>query len=180
MIHFIFTHLIKQLQKVCQNFEVLANYLIWNFDVVLFWLGIQYESIVLVTMGWQEVSSEHRHSSCSSYSTHTHTRAKQSTLTFTQVLCTHPQLWDETKTGVCDIEVEMLLWCRHVKVGIKFWQVYILHLPFDIFVCLFVNPSTKPPIITKPSPHMELEHMPNSIVCSGNDVTDDVIRRLSH
>ena len=45
---------------------------IYNFDFVLFWLRIQYESVVLVTIGWWGgggggVSSERRCSSCSSY-----------------------------------------------------------------------------------------------------------------
>ena len=40
---------------------------IYNFDFVFFWLGIQYESTVWVIMRWRGVSSEHRHSSCSSY-----------------------------------------------------------------------------------------------------------------
>ena len=37
-----------------------------NFDFVFFWLGIQYDSIVWVIMRWWGVSSESRHSSCSS------------------------------------------------------------------------------------------------------------------
>ena len=38
-----------------------------NFDFVLFWLGIWYESIVWVIMGWQGVFSERRHPSCTSF-----------------------------------------------------------------------------------------------------------------
>ena len=37
-----------------------------NLNFVLFWLRIQYESILWVIMGQQRVSSERRHSSCSS------------------------------------------------------------------------------------------------------------------
>ena len=100
-IHFIFTHLIKQLQKVCRMWTFFSSKLknlrfwqiLWicNFDFVLFWLGIWYEcsmvwawiqyelfnsmslgsnmncSIVWVIMGYQGVSSERRHSSCSSF-----------------------------------------------------------------------------------------------------------------
>ena len=55
-IHFIFIHLIEQLQKVCglQNFKIWisGNFLkICNFDFVLFWLGIWCESQVWVIMG---------------------------------------------------------------------------------------------------------------------------------
>ena len=38
-----------------------------NFDFVFFWLGIQYNSIVWVIIRLRRVSSEHRHSSCSSF-----------------------------------------------------------------------------------------------------------------
>ena len=64
-IHFIFIHLIKQLQKVChvesvlQNFkiEIFGNFLyICNYDFVLSWLGIWCESLVWVIMGRQGVS----------------------------------------------------------------------------------------------------------------------------
>ena len=40
---------------------------ICNFDFVFFWLGIQYDSMVWVIIRWQGVSSERRHSSCSSW-----------------------------------------------------------------------------------------------------------------
>ena len=49
-----------------QKFEILANFYICNFDFVFFWLGIQYDSMVWVIMRRREVSSERRHSSCSS------------------------------------------------------------------------------------------------------------------
>ena len=62
-IHFMFTHLIKQLQKVCrvyrfffQNSKVWSFdsfFLICNFDFVLVWLGIQYGYLVWVIMGRQ-------------------------------------------------------------------------------------------------------------------------------
>ena len=48
------------------NFEFLANFLICDFDFVLLWHGIWYESIVWVIMGQRGVLSECRHSSCSS------------------------------------------------------------------------------------------------------------------
>ena len=59
-IHFIFTHLIKQLQKVCQVLFIFAkfqNLSFWqifqicNLNFVMFWLGIWNESIVWVIMG---------------------------------------------------------------------------------------------------------------------------------
>ena len=40
-----------------------------NFDFVFFWLGIQYDSMVWVTMRRRGVSSERRRSSCFSYHT---------------------------------------------------------------------------------------------------------------
>ena len=63
-IHFIFMHLIKQLQKVCRMQSFLQNVKIWNlqffkicnFDFVLFWLGIWCESLVWVIMGRRRVS----------------------------------------------------------------------------------------------------------------------------
>ena len=64
-IHFIFMHLIKQLQKVCRMQSFLQNFKIWNFgsflkicyfDFVLFWLGIWCESLVWVIMGRRGVS----------------------------------------------------------------------------------------------------------------------------
>ena len=60
-IHFIFIHLIKQLQKVCRVWSLLQNLKIWifgnlkktfNLDFVLFWLGIWWESLVWVILGW--------------------------------------------------------------------------------------------------------------------------------
>ena len=70
-IHFIFAHLIKQLQKVCcvkgivkfQNLKFWQIFGICNFDFVLLWHGIWYESIIWVIMGQQGVFSE---CSCSS------------------------------------------------------------------------------------------------------------------
>ena len=53
-----------------QKFEILANlriFKICNFDFVIFWLGIQYDSMVWVIMRRRGVSSERRRSSCSSY-----------------------------------------------------------------------------------------------------------------
>ena len=61
-IHFIFMHLIKQLQKVClvqsflQNFKFWQFFKICNFDFVLFWLRIWCESLVWVIMGRRGVS----------------------------------------------------------------------------------------------------------------------------
>ena len=64
-IHFIFIHLIKQPQKVCHLSSLLQNVKIWifgsfflnfNFDFVLFWLGIWCESLVWVIMGQRGVS----------------------------------------------------------------------------------------------------------------------------
>ena len=60
--HFIFMHLIKQLEKVCRVQSFLQNFKIWNFDnffeicnfdFALFWLGIWCESLVWVIMGWR-------------------------------------------------------------------------------------------------------------------------------
>ena len=59
-IHFIFIHLIKQLQKVCGVKSFLQNFWqffkICNFDFVLFWLGIWCKSLVWVIMGRRRVS----------------------------------------------------------------------------------------------------------------------------
>ena len=64
-VHFIFMHLIKQLQKVCRVQSFLQNFKIWNFgkffkicyfDFMLFWLGIWCESLVWVIMGRWGVS----------------------------------------------------------------------------------------------------------------------------
>ena len=64
-IHFMFIHLIKQLQKVCCMDSFLQNFKIWifgnfflisNFDFVLFWLGIWCESLVWAIMGRWRVS----------------------------------------------------------------------------------------------------------------------------
>ena len=61
-IHFIFIHLIKELQKVCRVQSFLQNFKIWNFlkfvtsDFVLFWPGIWCESLVWVIMGRRGVS----------------------------------------------------------------------------------------------------------------------------
>ena len=74
-IQFIFTH-INQLHKVCHVLNFVKNSKISNFGnffkfaplTLSFWPGIQYESIVWVIMGQRWVSSEHRHSSCSSLS----------------------------------------------------------------------------------------------------------------
>ena len=55
-IHFIFTYLIKQLQKVCHVQSFLQNLNFWHFlkicnvDFVLFWLWIWCESLVWVIM----------------------------------------------------------------------------------------------------------------------------------
>ena len=74
--HFIFTHLIKKLQTACcvWRFYSKFKYLIcWQilkihkFDFVLFWLEIQYESIVRVIMGQRGVSRERKRSSCSGF-----------------------------------------------------------------------------------------------------------------
>ena len=75
-IHFIFTHLIKQLQKMCRvqcfrqnkkNWSFGKLFKCFNFDFVFVWLGVQYE--LVNSMGNHRaagVSSECRHSSCSS------------------------------------------------------------------------------------------------------------------
>ena len=63
-IHFIFVHLIKQLQKVCRVYSCMENFKIWIFGkffkfvtlTVFFWLGIWCESLVWVIMGQQGVS----------------------------------------------------------------------------------------------------------------------------
>ena len=64
-IHFIFIHLIKQLQRVCRVLIFLQNLKFWflaiffkycNFHFVLFWLGIWCESLVWVNMGRRGVS----------------------------------------------------------------------------------------------------------------------------
>ena len=62
-IHFIFLHLIKQLQKVCvackvpcKNLKFWQIFKICNFDLVPFWLGIWCESLVWVIMGRRGVS----------------------------------------------------------------------------------------------------------------------------
>ena len=59
-IHFIFMHLTKQPRcvvcKFLAKFQFLAFFLIWNFDFVLFWLGIWCESLVWVIMGRWGVS----------------------------------------------------------------------------------------------------------------------------
>ena len=49
----------SQILQVC-NFDCV---LFW-IDFLLFWIGIQYESIVWIIMGWVGVSSECGHSSC--------------------------------------------------------------------------------------------------------------------
>ena len=67
-IHFIFAHLIKQLQKV----KFWRIFKICNFDFVFFWLGIQYDSMVWVIIRRRGVSSERRRSSCSSFRLLTH------------------------------------------------------------------------------------------------------------
>ena len=46
-----------------QNFNFWQIFQICHFDFVMFWLGIQYESIVRVIVGWWGVFSECRHSS---------------------------------------------------------------------------------------------------------------------
>ena len=67
-IHFIFTHLIKQLQKVCHVLSFFAKFQQLNFwkkfqicifEFVLVWLGIWYESIVWVIMGWRGIFRTH-------------------------------------------------------------------------------------------------------------------------
>ena len=50
--------------KDVKFWQIFKNF---NFDFVFFWLGIQYDSIVRVIMRRRRVSSERRHSSCSSY-----------------------------------------------------------------------------------------------------------------
>ena len=49
-----------------QNFKFWQFFKICNFDFVLFWPGIRYESIVWVIMEWWGVFSECRCSNCSS------------------------------------------------------------------------------------------------------------------
>ena len=68
---FIFSHLIKQLQKVprvmfVSKFKPLKFWRILkicNFNFVFFWLGIQYDLMVWVIMRRRRVSSESRRSS---------------------------------------------------------------------------------------------------------------------
>ena len=50
-----------------KNFKFGLIFKICNFDFVFFWLGIQYDSMVWVIMRRRGVSSERRHSSCSSW-----------------------------------------------------------------------------------------------------------------
>ena len=73
-IHFIFIHLIEQLQKVCRMLRFLQNikicnlcnfFKICNYDFVFFWFGIWCESLVWFIMGRQGVSQNA--CSCSSY-----------------------------------------------------------------------------------------------------------------
>ena len=49
-----------------KNLKFLRIFKICNFDFVIFWLGIQYDSMVWVIMRRRGVSSERRCSSCSS------------------------------------------------------------------------------------------------------------------
>ena len=58
----LFTHFIKQLQKVCRVESFLQNFEIWifgifflicNFNFVFFWLEIWCESLEWVIMGWK-------------------------------------------------------------------------------------------------------------------------------
>ena len=51
----------------CFKIQKFGIFLICNFDFVLFWLGIQYDSMVWVIMRRRGVSSERRRSSCSSF-----------------------------------------------------------------------------------------------------------------
>ena len=76
-IHFIFTHLIKQLQKVCRVTVFFQNSTIWSFGKFFNFVTLTLScfdlrsnmswSIVWVIMGQWGVSSECRHSSFSSY-----------------------------------------------------------------------------------------------------------------
>ena len=50
-----------------KNLKFWRIFLICNFDFVIFWLGIQYDSMVWVIMRRWGVSSERRRSSCSSF-----------------------------------------------------------------------------------------------------------------
>ena len=52
-----------------KNLKFWRIFKICNFDFVIFWLGIQYDSMVWVIMRRRGVSSERRRSSCSSWCT---------------------------------------------------------------------------------------------------------------
>ena len=54
-------------EKIVSKFEIWQILYIHNLNFVFFWLGIQYESMVWVIMRRQGVSSECRHSICSSF-----------------------------------------------------------------------------------------------------------------
>ena len=55
-----------------KNLKFWRIFKICNFDFVIFWLGIQYDSMVWVIMRRRGVSSERRRSSCSSSPTYGH------------------------------------------------------------------------------------------------------------
>ena len=55
-----------------KNLKFWRIFEICNFDFVIFWLGIQYDSMVWVIMRRRGVSSERRRSSCSSFPSSIH------------------------------------------------------------------------------------------------------------
>ena len=100
-IHFIFTHLFKQLQKVfgvysfykIKNLKFCQILYICNFDFVPFWLGIQYDSIVWVIMRRRGISSERRRSSCSSYDRWKTMRCLNNAVNFLLTMSTFSSQW---------------------------------------------------------------------------------------
>ena len=57
---------VMPVSKFFKSLKFWRIFKICNFDFVIFWLGIQYDSMVLVIMRRRGVSSERRRSSCSS------------------------------------------------------------------------------------------------------------------
>ena len=70
-IHFIFIHLIKQLQKVCRVQSSLQNLKIWSFGNFLKFVTLTWDLMWITSMGNHGAAggiSERRRSSCSSFS----------------------------------------------------------------------------------------------------------------
>ena len=85
-----------------------------NFDSVLFWLGIWYESIVWVIMGRQGFFSQHRHSSSSSYAGITQLSWGYVNFSsyYSNFMC--PSMWKRKKMDyfMCLLEFECAKWLK--------------------------------------------------------------------